>query len=249
MGSLEGKIALVTGAGKGIGAETAKLFAREGAAVAISYRTSKAEAEALARELAPAIAISCDITKPTQVRKMIDVVTRRFGGLDILVNNASYSSPGSYNVPFEEIDDEEWRKTIDVDITGTFLVSKHAAPHLRRRKGAIVNFSSAASLMGDESTLLYSAAKAGILGFTRCLAKALAPEVRVNAIAPGSIATEWIEKWKVPRAALQEITRSTPLRRIGWPAEIAQTALFLVSDRSSFMTGQTLVVDGGIYMQ
>ncbi len=249
MGKLDGKVALITGAGKGIGAETARLFAREGAAVALTFRNSKEEAERLARELAPSIAVQCDVTKSAQVRRMIDVVVRRFGAIDILVNNASYSSPGSFDLPIEEIDEDEWRMTVDVDITGTFLVSKAAAPHLRKRKGAIVNLSSSASLMGDETVLLYSAAKAGILGFTRCLGKALAPDVRVNAIAPGSIATDWIEKWKVPRSALQAITRSTPMRRIGWPAEIANAALFLASEQSSFMTGQTLVVDGGIHMQ
>jgi 3-oxoacyl-[acyl-carrier protein] reductase len=249
MGRLEGKVALVTGAAQGIGAEIAKLFVREGAAVAISYRQSKAEAEALARELAPSIAVQCDVTKAAQVRRMVEVVTKRFGGLDILVNNASYSSPASFDVDIEEIDEVEWRRTVDVDITGTFLVSKAAAAHLRRRKGAIVNLASAASVMGDETVLLYSAAKMGVVGFTRCLAKSMAPEVRVNAIAPGSIATDWISKWKVPRSALQAITRSTPLRRIGWPAEIAEAALFLAGGQSSFMTGQTLVVDGGIYMQ
>ena len=248
MGRLEGKVALITGAAKGIGAETARLFAREGAAVALGYRSSKEEAEALARELSPSMVVQCDVTKSAQVRRMVDVVVRRFGAIDVLVNNASYSSPGSFDLPIEEIDEDEWRMTVDVDITGTFLVSKAAAPQLRKRKGAIVNISSAASLMGDETVLLYSAAKAGILGFTRCLGKALAPDVRVNAIAPGSIATEWIEKWKVPRSALQAITRSTPLRRIGWPAEIANAALFLASEQSSFMTGQTIVVDGGIYM-
>jgi len=249
MGRLDGKVALITGAAKGIGAETAKLFVREGAAVAVSYRSSRAEAEAIARELAPSVAVQCDITRAVQVRRMIEVVVKRFGGLDILVNNASYSSPASFDVDIEDVNEEEWRKTVDVDITGTFLVSKAAAPHLRRRKGTIVNIASAASIMGDETVLLYSAAKMGVVGFTRCLAKSMAPEVRVNAIAPGSIATEWIEKWKVPRSALQAITRSTPLHRIGWPAEIAEAALFLAGGQSSFMTGQTIVVDGGIYMQ
>ena len=249
MGRLDGKVALITGAAKGIGAETAKLFVREGAAVAVSYRSPRAEAEAIARELAPSVAVQCDITKAVQVRRMIEVVVKRFGGLDILVNNASYSSPASFDVDIEDVNEEEWRRTVEVDITGTFLVSKAAAPHLRRRKGAIVNIASAASIMGDETVLLYSAAKMGVVGFTRCLAKSMAPEVRVNAIAPGSIATEWIEKWKVPRSALQAITRSTPLRRIGWPAEIAEAALFLAGAQSSFMTGQTIVVDGGIYMQ
>ncbi len=248
MNRLAGKVALVTGAAKGIGAEIARVFAREGAKVLVHYHSSRAEAEELAEKLPGAAVFGADVTDARQVRKFIVAAVSRYGRLDVLVNNASYSSPGSFDVDIERIDEDEWRRVVDVDVTGTFLVTKYAAASLRKCKGAVVNIASAASIQGDESVLLYSAAKAGILGFTRCLAKQLAPDVRVNGIAPGSVATEWIEKWNVPQSSLRAIVKGTPLRRLGWPEDIANAALFLASPESSFMTGQTLVVDGGVYM-
>lgn len=248
MGRLEGKTALVTGAAQGIGAEIVRLFAEEGASVAFTYRDSRAKAEELASQVPGSMVTRLDVTKARDVRRVVDGAVKRLGGLDILVNNASFSAPSSFALGLEDIRDEDWRRALDVDVTGTFLVTKAAAPHLRARKGAVVNFASAASLQGDAAVLLYSASKAGVVGFTRCLAKSMAPDVRVNAIAPGSVATGWMDKWKVSRAQLRAIVGATPLRRLGWPDELAKVALFLASSDSAFMTGQTLVVDGGIYM-
>jgi len=248
MSRLAGRVALITGAGKGIGAEMARVFTREGARVIINYNRSKAEAEELADRLPGAMAIQADVTDVRQVRRLILAGVGRMGRLDILVNNASYSSPASFDVDLDHLDEDEWRRTVEVDLTGTFLVCKYAAASLRKCKGAIVNISSAASLQGDETVLLYSASKSGLLGFTRCLARALAPDVRVNGIAPGSVATDWIEKWKVPQSELRAIVKSTPLKRLGWPEDVAQAALFLASPEASFITGQTLVIDGGNYM-
>lgn len=248
MNRLAGRVALITGGAKGIGAEIARVFTREGARVVINYHTSKDEAEELAERLPGATAIQADVSDARQVRKLILAAVGKHGRLDILVNNASYSAPDSYDLDIEHIDEDEWRKVVDVDLTGTFLVSKYATASLRKCKGAIINIASAASLQGDSTVLMYSASKAGVLGFTRCLAHALAPDVRVNGIAPGSVATEWIEKWKVPQSALRSIVRSTPLKRLGWPEDVALAALFLASPEASFVTGQTLVVDGGNYM-
>ena len=253
-GRLDGKVAIITGATRGIGRGIVELFAKEGASVAINYATSKDAAMRLVAALNKrglnAIAIKGDVTNIGDVESMVNIVLKNFKRVDILVNNASYSVRNSWNLPISDIDEKEWDKVIAVDIKGTFLCSKTVSSiMLKQKRGVIINMASAAAIQGDETCLLYSAAKAGVIGFTRSLAKALAPYVRVNAIAPGSVETDWITKWKVPKSSLREIIDTTPLHRMGKVGDIAALALFLASDESSFITGQTVIIDGGIMMQ
>src|SRR5262249_30258696 len=156
-----------------------------------------------------------------------DFCRAQFGHLDVLVNNASYSSTVGWEVSPENLDWNEWQKTIDVDLKGTMLCSHEAYRLMKPQKsGKIINFSSSAALSGDVPTYLYTAAKAAIVGITRTLARAFAPEVQVNCIAPGSIATDWIEKWKLTTHDLEVIVNGTPLRRIGTPQEVAALVAF-----------------------
>lgn len=230
MNRLRGRRALITGGGRGIGLAIARAFAAEGADVAVNFRKTRP----------PEFhAVQGDVSK--DARAIVAKAAKQLGGLDILVNNASHSFTGSFNVPLEKVDEAQWRHVLDVDLTGTLLCSKHAAPHLRKRGGAIVNFASASAMVGDASMIVY-AAKAGVVGLTRTLAKALAPRVRVNAVAPGSVDSGWIERWKLSPRDVKA------LGRVGTSEEIAALTVFLASDDARFITGQTIVADGGVFM-
>lgn len=242
---LKGKAAIVTGAAKGVGAEIARRFRAEGARVLITYLSSEAEAKKLGQEGIDVM--RADVSSTRDAQKIVETAKSRFQRLDILVNCAS-ASVGGYMKDIEELSPADFDHVYKVDLMGTFLLCKYAMPLLRRHKGAIVNFSSAAALQGDGSTLLYGAAKAGVDGFTRALARQVGPDVRVNAIAPGSLDTgTWIQDWKLKPQELKEFAQDTPLQRLGRASDIASAALFLASDDSGFVTGQTLIVDGGWY--
>lgn len=244
-------MALVTGASKGVGRAVALAMSEAGADVLVNYRRSRAKARAVAAEISAlgreGVLVQADISRERDVRRMMGVAKQRFGRLDILVNNAGYVSREVWFAAPEKITPRLWAAVIDTDLRGSFLCCQKALPLLRKSGSAsIINVSSTPALTGDVHGLLYSVAKAGILGLTKSLARTLAPRIRVNALALGSIETGWLG-W-LGAAERRSLRKAIPLRRWGQPEEVAQAAVFLASSASDFITGQTLVVDGGEYM-
>ena len=238
-GPFAGRVALVTGAAKRIGRSVALRLAAEGADVVVNYRTSKAEAEEVVTQIAAtgrrALAVPADVSKRGEVLEMFVIVEREFGRLDILVNNAGVFFPAR----FEELTEEQWDGILGANLKSQFLCSQAAAPMLRRNGGGhIVNFASLGGLLAWPAYTHYCVSKAGVIMLTRCLARALAPEITVNAVAPGTIS--------FPNDAPEigaDFIRRAPLHRTGAPEDIDDAVVFLAS--SSFITGQILVVDGG----
>ena len=242
---LANKVALITGSSRGIGRATALLFAKEGAKVAVNYRSSKKEADVVVEKIkklgSDAIAIKCDVSKEKEVKEMIQQVVKKFGKIDILVNNAGIV----YDVPIFEKTIEQIKKTLDVNLIGVFLCSKYASAEMIQRKaGVIVNVASTNGINNTAPTSAdYDASKAGIISLTRNLAKELSPQIRVAAVAPGWIDTDMNKD--IPRELLDQELKRVFMKRFGKPEEIAQTILFLASDDASYITGSTLIVDGG----
>jgi 3-oxoacyl-[acyl-carrier protein] reductase/pteridine reductase len=237
--SLAGKVALVTGAAKRIGRSVALRLASEGADVAVNYRSSKGEAEEVVAEIAAlgrrAAAFRADVAKREDVTAMFAAVEKEFGRLDILVNNAGMFFPAK----FEELTDEQWDRILDANLKSQFLCSQAATPMLRRGgHGRIINFASLGGLLAWPAYTHYCVSKAGVIMLTRCLARALAPEITVNAIAPGTISFPG----DAPELA-EDFIRRAPLRRTGTPQDIDDAVVFLA--QSAFVTGQVIVVDGG----
>jgi NAD(P)-dependent dehydrogenase (short-subunit alcohol dehydrogenase family) len=237
-GKLKGKVAVVTGAAKRLGRAVALRLAEEGMDVAVHYGTSAKEAaEVLGRieEMGQkAVAIKADLRSVDEIRRLVSEVGNEMGRLDLLVNSAANFLPGSVISTTEEI----WDASLDTNVKSLFFVSQAAAPMLRRSKGAIVNLADTSGLSGWPGFIGHSVAKAGVINLTKSLAKALAPDVRVNVIAPGTITMpgdppEWEE----------EFTRLAPLRKTGRPSDIADAVVYLAS--AEFLTGHTLVLDGG----
>ena len=242
---LKDKVALVTGGGTGIGRQTSLLFAKEGAAIAVNYSRSEADARGTVSQIqklgASAIAVRADVSKDAEVRAMVEKVVTELGGLDILVNNAGVTRKVEHG-DMEELTEEDWDRALGVNLKGAFFCSRAAAPHMvNGGSGAIINNSSIAALHGSGSSIAYGASKAGVIYLTKCLARALAPTIRVNAIAPGYVDTRWTAPWAEFRSAHEQ---ATPLKRVADPKEIAELTLFLTAD-AGFITGQTIVVDGG----
>jgi 3-oxoacyl-[acyl-carrier protein] reductase len=242
---LEGKTALVTGGGQGLGAATAQALAAAGARVAINYfddpqGMNRQRAEQTAAEIGPsAAAFKADVRDPSAVAAMFDSVAARFGGLDIVVNNAAVLRDRS----IRKMSDEEWRQVIDTNLTGVFNVSRLAAERLADG-GRIVNMTSIAAFEGFFGQANYASAKAGVAGLTRVLARELARRgITVNAVAPGVVLTEMGKS--IPEAVRVEMLKSIPLGRFGEPSEIAGVILFLCSDLASYVTGQVIHVSGG----
>mgnify|MGYP005852660877 CR=1 FL=1 len=235
---LDGKVALVTGGGRGIGAAISRALAREGARVAVNYNASKRDAERLAEEI-NGIAVRADVSKEGDVERMVSVVARRFGRPDILVNNAGMIEHVS---SFAEITPEMWDRMMAVNARSVFLCTKAIAPGmLRKGWGRIINISSTAQLVGRYPALHYSASKAAIDALTKSFANQLAPKILVNAVAPGFIDTNLRARYT--SSELEKIKKEIPLRRFGSPEEVADAVLFLCS--ATYMTGQTLILDGG----
>jgi NAD(P)-dependent dehydrogenase (short-subunit alcohol dehydrogenase family) len=236
---LTGKVALVTGAAKRIGRSVALRLASEGADVVVNYRSSRAEAEEVVAQISAtgrrAMAIQADVARRADVLALFAAVEREFGRLDVLVNNAGMFFPAK----FEELTEEQWDRILGANLKSQFLCSQTAAPMLRRSgDGRIINFASLGGLLAWPAYTHYCVSKAGVIMLTRCLARALAPEITVNAIAPGTITFPD----DAPEIA-EGFIRRAPLRRTGAPEDIDDAVLFLA--QSPFITGQVIVVDGG----
>jgi 3-oxoacyl-[acyl-carrier protein] reductase len=243
-----GRVALITGGSRGIGRAAALRLAREGADVALSYvsrteeaRQTVADIEALGRR---ALAVPCDVSKPDNVERLVEQTRARLGPIDLLVHSGAISNICDHS----RLTFDLWRETIDVNLTGTYLVVFAVKDEMiRRRFGRIVTLSSIAALHPRQMQIHYSAAKAGVIALTRCCAEAFAPHnVRINCVAPGLIETEMAHV--LSEETIATVIKGTPMGRIGQPDEIAGVIRFLLSEESSFMTGQTLVPSGGRVM-
>ena len=231
-------MALVTGAGKRLGRAVATRLAEEGADVVVHYNSSAKEAQAAAKEFErmgrKAAAMQADVGKVSEIRRMFDEVGKEFGRLDVLVNSAANFLPGSIVSTTEQI----WDASLDTNLKAPYFCAQAAAPLLRRSRGTIVNFADAGGLLGWPGYIPHSISKAGVMMLTKVLAKALAPEVRVNSIAPGTITMPGDPpEWE------SDFIKLAPLRRTGMPADIADAVSYLV--HAQFLTGHTLVLDGG----
>lgn len=238
---LAGKVALITGGAKRLGRASALALAEAGADLAITYLSSRREAEKTARELRTfgvrAIAISCDVTDEKSVRAAVKQTVRKLGGLDILVNNAANYE----TVEFEKLTLRQWDAIFATNTRGPFLVSREALPYLRRRKGKIINMGSLGGLQAWAMHAHYCSSKAALHMLTRCMAKALAPEIAVNAVAPGMIDLGE----KSAAKFMKRMAKQTPMQRNGTGEEIAAAVLFFAT-APHFITGQILAVDGGL---
>jgi 3-oxoacyl-[acyl-carrier protein] reductase len=242
---LKGKVALVTGGGTGLGKEITLKLAREGADVAINYTKSAADAESTAGEVRAlgcrAITVRGDVSNDADVRSMVDAVISGLGPIDQLVNNAGYTIFADFK-DLDAVSEAEWDRIMAVNVKGAFLVSRAVAPSMRTQgAGAIVNITSTAGVRAGGSSIPYSVSKAAGNMLTRCLALSLAPEVTVNAVAPGLMDTRWGRLWN--DKVFDDAVKTNPLQKIASLDEIADTVVFLLKNRST--TGQTVVLDGG----
>jgi len=243
-GALKGKVAIVTGASRGIGRAIAEVFAREGAKVVICGRKQET-LDQVAREIGPAIkAVACHVGRLEQVEAMVSATTREFGRIDVLVNNAATNVAFG---PCLEMDEGQFDKTVEINLKSVFRLTKLVAPGMcEQGSGSIVNITSVSGFRPQMHSMLYSMSKAALIMMTKSYALELGPKgVRVNAIAPGLIQTALSEHYWKQEGRREEIISKQPIRRIGQPADIAGLALLLASDAGSYMTGQTVVVDGG----
>lgn len=246
MAKLTGKVAVVTGASKGIGAAIAKAMAAEGAEVVVNYASSKAGADAVVEAIGAAggkaIAVQGDVSKAEQAQGVVDAAVKEFGKLDVLVNNS-----GVYEfAPIGEVTEEHYRRMFDVNVLGVLLTTQAAAKHLGEG-GSIINISSVVTSIGLPATAVYTGTKGAVEGINSVLAKELGPrKIRVNAILPGMVETEGAHTAGVIGSDLeQNMADQTPLGRIGQPDDIADVAVFLASDDARWLTGERLVASGG----
>lgn len=245
---LDGRYALVTGASRGIGRAIALRLAAEGAAVALNFAGNVAAAEAVRKEIesagGKAILVPADVADETAATEMVEKTVEAFGAIDILVNNAGITRDGL----LLRMKEEDWDAVLNTNLKGVFHCSKAAAKFMmKKRYGRIVNLASVVGLVGNSCQANYAAAKAGVIGFTKALAKELAGRgITVNAIAPGFIRSDMTDV--LPDNVKETMLAGIPLGRAGEPEDVAKAALFLASDQAAYITGQVLTVDGGMVM-
>ncbi len=245
---LAGKVAIVTGSSKGIGASIALHLAAEGAAVVVNYSSSKAGADKVVAEITgkggKAIAVGANLSKPAEIAPLFAAAKKEFGRIDILVNNA-----GVYEfAPLAEITPEHFHKQFDLNVLGLLLATQEAAKYFGKEGGSIVNVSSVVATLAPPNTAVYSATKAAVNAITRSLAQELGPrKIRVNSVNPGMVETEGTHSSGITESDFRkQIESQTPLGRIGQPKDIAPTVVFLASDDSAWTTGESLYISGGM---
>lgn len=242
------KVALITGATRGIGKEIAIMLSKEGYHIALNYRKEGEELECVKKEVeenqVDCFAIKGDVSKFEDCEHFVEQIIKRFGKIDVLVNNAGITK----DMLLMRMKREDFEQVIDVNLVGTFNVTKNVISHmLKARSGRIINISSVVGVSGNAGQTNYSASKAGIIGFTKSLAKEVASRgILVNAVAPGFIKTSMTEVLK--EEVKKEIAKNIPLKRMGTPQDVANVVKFLASSDSSYMTGQVLHIDGGMLM-
>jgi 3-oxoacyl-[acyl-carrier protein] reductase len=248
MSKLKNKVALVTGASKGIGASIARHLAAEGAAVVVNYASSKEGADRVVKDIVgkggKAIAVQANVAKQADIDRLFAEVKKAFGTLDILVNNA-----GIYEfLPLETITEAHFHKVFDLNVLGLILTTQAAVKHFGPAGGSIINISSVVSTLAPPTTLVYSATKGAVDTLTKVLAKELGPrKIRVNSINPGMVETEGWHAAGIADSDMRKHTEATtPLGRIGQPEDIAPAAVFLASSDSAWITGETLTIAGGL---
>lgn len=245
---LDDQAALVTGAATGIGRATALALAASGARVAVNHLGKTGEAQAVVAAIreagGEAIAIEADVTRSGDVATLVRCCIERFGGLDLLVNNAGII----LEKPFLEMEEADWDRVIDADLKSVFLCARAALPHmLAQGRGCIVNIASELGFLGRAEYSAYTSAKAGVMSLTRSLAREFAPTIRINAVAPGPTATPMLEPGPVSQEVIDRES-DIPARRLGEPAEIAASVVFLASAQASFFHGQVISPNGGAWM-
>ena len=247
MGKLGGKVAIVTGASKGIGDSIATHLAAEGAAVVVNYFSSKEGADRVVSQITDkggkAIAVRANVAKQADIEHLFASTVKAFGRLDILINNA-----GFYEfAPLEDVTEQHFHKQFDLNVLGLILASKEAVKHMKSG-GSIVNISSVASTVTPPNSVVYSASKAAVDAITKVMSKELGPRnVRVNGISPGVIETEGVTSAGLMESDLvKQVAAQAPLGRIGQPSDVAPAAVFLASDDAAYITGDTLLVSGGV---
>jgi 3-oxoacyl-[acyl-carrier protein] reductase len=245
---LNGKVALVTGGGTGVGRAIVLQLARLGAAVAVNYSKSKDEADATAKEAqgygVRALAIQADVADESQVQLMVEQVTQRLGPVEILVNNAAFTRFTDLS-DLHALSQQDWNRTFAVNVNGTLYCTRAVVPSMKAKAwGRVVNVSSVAAFTGGGSSIAYCASKAAILSLTRSFAKVLGPEITVNAVAPGLIETRWVASMKRLDEFRESWKKDTALGKVLTPDDVAEAAVSLIASMS-LVTGQTIIVDGG----
>ena len=245
--TLAGKVAIVTGGNRGIGLAIARLLAEDGASVVVSGRDA-ARLEATVKELeslgAPAMAVAADAAKREDADRLVEATRERFGRIDVLVNNAGITR----DQLLVRMKDDDWDQVLDTNLRGVFLMTRAVGKVMMRQKsGRIINIASAAGAMGNPGQVNYSAAKAGVIGLTKAAGRELAHwNILVNAVAPGLIETDMAAS--IPAEAREAMLQQVPLKRIGQGREVAEVVRFLAGDGASYITGQTIHVNGGLYV-
>lgn len=241
-----GKTVLITGGSRGIGKSIALAFAKSGAHIVVNYSSNAEMAEAVAAEArgygVEAFVIGCDVSDEEAVESMIDNIEKNFKPIDILINNAGVTRDGL----LIRMKTSDWDQVMDINLKGTYLCTKHLGKRmLKRKSGTIVNVTSVVGITGNAGQSNYSASKAGVIGFTKSIAKEFASRgIRVNAVAPGFIETDMTGK--LSEEVIESYSKAIPLGRMGSPEDVAAAVLFLSSEQSAYMTGQIITVDGGM---